>query len=126
MVANRRRDTKPELAVRRLLHAHGFRFRVDHRPSASVRTRADVVFTRVRIAIFIDGCFWHQCPTHFVMPKSNIDYWKPKITRNVTRDVETTGVLLDQGWTVLRYWEHTPPSEVARDIERTYRRFVAV
>ena len=122
MTANRRRDTKPELRVRRLLHSFGLRFRVDCRPTMTLRTRADVVFPRARISVFIDGCYWHACPGHFVMPKTNPEYWEPKIARNVARDQETTSILLEEGWCVLRYWEHTAPEVAARDIESHYRR----
>ena len=75
MIANRRRDTGPELAIRRLLHARGLRYRVDFPPISGLRTRADLVFTRARVAVFIDGCYWHMCPEHFIMPKSNLEYW---------------------------------------------------
>lgn len=113
MQANRRRDTAPELAVRRLLHARGLRFRVDYRLEKSLRTRADIVFTRRRVAVFIDGCFWHGCPLHATQPKSNADYWGPKLARNVARDCEADAALRNAGWTVLRYWEHEDPREVA-------------
>ena len=114
MIANRRRDTKPELLIRRALHASGLRYRVDYAPLASDRRRrADIVFTRAKVAVFVDGCFWHGCPTHFVMPKSNVDYWAPKIQRNMARDAETTHRLEDGGWTVLRFWEHEDPAIAA-------------
>jgi DNA mismatch endonuclease (patch repair protein) len=117
MLGNKARDTKPELAVRRLLHARGHRYRVDYRPIKAVRSRADIAFTRRRIAVFIDGCFWHVCPIHATQPKANADYWGPKLARNVERDVETTVTLEAAGWTVLRYWEHEPPADVAAGIE---------
>ena len=116
MLGNKRRDTKPELAVRRLLHARGLRYRVDLAPLKGFRRRADVVFTRRRIAIFIDGCFWHGCPLHYRVPGTNAGYWEPKIARNVERDAETTVALVAAGWTVLRFWEHQPPAEVAEQI----------
>src|SRR4051794_38196745 len=90
MLANRRRDTQPELRVRRLLHAAGLRYLVDARPSPLLRTRADILFTRRRIAVFIDGCFWHSCPTHGVSPRANAEYWGPKLERNRIRDAATT------------------------------------
>ncbi len=117
MQANRRRDTSPELAVRRLLHARGLRFRVDYRVEKSLRARADIVFTRRRVAVFIDGCFWHGCPLHATQPKSNADYWGPKLARNILRDRETDVALRDAGWTVLRFWEHEDPVEVVALIE---------
>lgn len=117
MVANRRRDTGPELAVRRLLHSRGLRYRVDTAPLTGIRARADIVFTRARIAVFIDGCFWHMCPEHFIMPKSNLEYWEPKLRRNVERDRIADELLREAGWRSLRYWEHEPPSAVAQSIE---------
>ncbi|MGV9193625.1 very short patch repair endonuclease [Microbacterium sp. MC2] len=116
MVANRGRDTQPELRVRRLLHAAGLRYRVDVAPLRGLRSRADIVFTRQRIAVFIDGCFWHGCPTHAVAPKSNGDYWGPKLARNRARDTEVSKRLKESGWEVLRFWEHEPPEDVARVI----------
>ena len=116
MLGNTRRDTKPELAVRRMLHARGLRYRVDLAPLKGCRRRADVVFTRRRIAIFIDGCFWHGCPLHYRVPGTNAGYWQPKIARNVERDAETTLALVGAGWTVLRYWEHMPAAEIVDDI----------
>jgi DNA mismatch endonuclease (patch repair protein) len=112
MLGNKRRDTKPELAVRRLLHARGLRYRVDFRPTAAVRSRADIVFTKQKVAVFIDGCFWHSCPIHATQPKANADYWLPKLARNAERDAEVTEVLRQSGWTVLRFWEHQLPEEV--------------
>jgi DNA mismatch endonuclease, patch repair protein len=116
MLGNKRRDTKPELAVRRMLHARGLRYRVDLAPLKGYRRRADVVFTRRRLAIFIDGCFWHGCPLHYRVPGTNAGYWQPKIARNVERDAETTLALVAAGWTVLRYWEHMPASEIVNSI----------
>lgn len=115
MRANRGRDTRPELAVRRLLHAAGFRYRVDFAPLGG-RRRADIVFTKYRVAVFIDGCFWHGCPQHATLPKMNSDYWLPKLERNIARDIETNDALADAGWRVLRFWEHESPEQVARSI----------
>jgi DNA mismatch endonuclease (patch repair protein) len=112
MLGNKRRDTKPELAVRRLLHARGLRYRVDFRPTAAVRSRADIVFTKQKVAVFINGCFWHSCPIHATQPKANADYWLPKLARNAERDAEVTEVLRQSGWTVLRFWERQLPEEV--------------
>lgn len=111
MRGNRRRDTRPELAVRRLLHARGYRYRVDYAPGSNKRRRADIVFTRWRLAIFIDGCFWHGCPEHANIPGTHREYWRPKLARNIERDRETTAMLQAEGWRVLRIWEHTEPSE---------------
>lgn len=122
MRGNVRRDTKPEVEVRRLLHAAGLRYRVDFPALASDRRRrADIVFTSRRIAVFIDGCFWHGCPQHFVAPKANSDYWGPKIARNRERDIDTTERLEADGWLVLRFWEHEAPSDVAARIEAVVR-----
>lgn len=121
MQANQSRDTRPELAVRRILHASGLRYRVHIRPLPELRRSADVVFTRARIAVFIDGCFWHGCPTHFRVPASNVAYWELKISTNRKRDVETTHFLEDGGWTVLRFWEHEDPATVAGAISTAVR-----
>lgn len=123
MKANRRRDTSIELAVRRRLHAAGLRYRIDFAADPSDRRRrADIVFTRARIAIFIDGCFWHGCPEHFIMPKRNVDYWRPKIRRNIERDRESVARLEAAGWSVLRFWEHEAPDDVAAQIIDIVRR----
>lgn len=116
MQGNRGRDTKAELAVRRLVHAAGLRYRVNARPEPDLRRTADLLFTRARVAVFIDGCYWHGCPEHFSMPATNLDYWSTKIGRNQARDLETTALLEARGWLVLRYWEHEPPPTVAERI----------
>ena len=115
MLSNRGRDTSPELRVRRLLHARGLRYRVDVPPIGG-RRRADIVFTRAKTAIFIDGCYWHGCPEHATLPKSNTSYWLPKLKRNIERDRETDARLRESGWTVRRFWEHEPPDQVAQTI----------
>ena len=122
MVANRSKDTAPELAVRSILHARGLRYRTNFRPEPSLRRTADVVFTKRRIAVFIDGCFWHGCPAHFAKPRSNVDYWEPKIDRNRQRDVETTELLRAAGWHVLRFWEHEDPRSIADSVEAAVAR----
>lgn len=115
MRANTRVDTKPEAEVRSLLHREGFRFRKDLTIRVGDRTtRPDIVFTKQRVAVYIDGCFWHQCPQHGNMPESNRDYWLPKLTANVARDRANTAALQSDGWTVLRFWEHTE-AEVAAE-----------
>lgn len=121
--ANRRRDTSPERAVRSELHRRGLRFRVDHPVLADGRRmRPDIVFTRTRTAVFIDGCFWHGCPDHGTTPKGNAAYWVPKLAENAERDQRTNAALADAGWTVVRIWEHVPPEEAADLIERSIRR----
>lgn len=122
MLANRRKDTSPELAVRRKLHAAGLRYRVDYpADSTDRRRRADIVFTRARVVVFIDGCFWHGCPEHFIAPKRNADYWGPKIARNMERDRSSTARLREAGWQVLRFWEHEDPDHVATRISEAVR-----
>lgn len=106
MRANRRRDTGPELALRRELHRRGMRYRVDYAPVPGLRCRADVVFTRARLAIFVDGCFWHCCPIHATRPAANGDWWRAKLEANVERDRRNDGELAAAGWRVLRCWEH--------------------
>ena len=117
MRANRRSETGPEVAVRRLLHARGFRFRKDFRlESAGTRVRADIVFTRRHLAIFIDGCFWHGCSDHGLLPRRNSDYWGPKLSGNVKRDELVSAALAGCGWTVMRFWEHVPPEQIVSAI----------
>lgn len=122
MLGNRARDTKPELAVRRALHELGYRYRVDFRPTPASRSRADIVFTRRRIAVFLDGCFWHSCPEHATVPQANADYWIPKLRRNAERDQEVSALLKSLGWTVLRFWEHQPTGQIVQSIESAWRR----
>jgi DNA mismatch endonuclease (patch repair protein) len=117
MQGNRSRDTKPELAIRRSLHAKGLRYRVNYRPLPGLRRTADVVFTRSRVAVFIDGCFWHGCPDHYRAPASNVTYWSAKVSRNRERDTETTEHLECAGWTVLRFWAHEDPESVTQKIQ---------
>ncbi|MFI0829177.1 very short patch repair endonuclease [Streptomyces roseolus] len=106
------KDTAAELAVRRLLHAAGLRYRVEYPVPGMARRRIDVAFTSVKVAVLIDGCFWHGCPEHATHPKANAEWWRAKLDRNMARDRETTEHLRAQGWTVLRFWEHEAPEEV--------------
>lgn len=117
MRGNRSSDTAPELAVRALLFAEGRRYRVNYRPVAELRRSADIVFTRARLAVFIDGCFWHGCAEHYRRPATNSPYWDAKLTNNCARDVDTTERLSAEGWTVLRFWEHEDPTVVVTAIE---------
>lgn len=119
MQSNRGRDTSPELVVRRRLHALGFRYRVSVRPIRNVRRTADIVFTRAKLAVFIDGCFWHGCPEHYQAPARNAEFWLAKRLRNQERDAETDATLASDGWRSLRIWEHevrTAPDEVVARI----------
>lgn len=116
------RNTAPELAVRRLLHAAGLRYRVDVAPLPGLRRRADVVFGPTRVAVFIDGCFWHGCPEHGRRPtRANSDYWVHKIARNQARDADTDERLREKGWAVVRAWEHEDPTKVANRAETLVR-----
>lgn len=119
MKGNRKRDTKPEVALRALLHRAGLRFRKDYalRPDDGPLIRADIVFPRRRVAVFVDGCFWHSCPEHGTQPRSNSSYWGPKLARNRERDQEVDTRLHAAGWKVVRVWEHEDLGAAARQIE---------
>jgi DNA mismatch endonuclease (patch repair protein) len=122
MQGNRKRDTQPEVRIRSLLHAQGYRFRKDLPVElAGGRVRPDIVFTRRRLAVFIDGCFWHRCPIHGTSPRANGWYWGPKLDRNVQRDQEVDQRLRDAGWIVLRIWEHEMPEAAVIRIAETLR-----
>ncbi len=126
MRRNRRRDSRAELLVRAELHRRGFRYRVDHRvQTATCVVRPDVVLTRARVAVFIDGCFWHRCPRHGVTPRANAEYWRAKLDRNVTRDRTVDRALQADGWNVVRAWEHEDPLLVADRVERAIKRRAA-
>lgn len=120
MQANRGRDTSPELAVRKRLHAMGLRYRVSTPLPFDRRRRADIYFSRARLYVFIDGCYWHGCPEHFVQPKTNVDFWATKIRGNSERDADTTAQLRSRGYEVLRFWEHEAPDLVADAIRDRY------
>lgn len=111
-----RRDTKPELQVRHLLHAAGLRYRVNMPVPGRNRRSIDVAFTRCKLAVFIDGCFWHGCPEHKTSPRANSAWWTAKLGSNTARDVETREHLESLGWTVLRFWEHEDPEQVAAEV----------
>lgn len=114
MRANRGVNTRPERLLRSLLHSHGLRYRVNMRFKVNgVPVRPDIVFTRQRVAVFVDGCFWHGCPTHMSWPKSNRKFWGTKIARNRQRDREQDALLHDAGWTVVRIWEHEGVADAA-------------
>jgi DNA mismatch endonuclease (patch repair protein) len=114
-----RASTGPEVAIRRELHRRGLRFRVN---LASLPGRPDVAFTRARIAVFIDGCFWHRCPDHGVLPRNNREWWLAKLDRNVARDKEKDRALIESGWTPLHVWEHEDVETAADHVEREWRR----
>lgn len=115
MRANRGKDTGPELALRRELHRRGARYRVNHRLDFGPgrRVRPDVVFTAARIAVFIDGCFWHGCREHRSLPSSNVEFWREKIEATRQRDRRNDELLVSEGWRVVRLWEHVPSADGA-------------
>jgi DNA mismatch endonuclease (patch repair protein) len=117
MRANKGRDTKPERALRSAVHALGMRYRVGLRPVPQVRRTADIVFTRAKVAVFLDGCFWHGCQEHHRPAKKNSDFWDAKIKGNMTRDADTDARLREAGWRVVRVWEHEPPAVAASRIQ---------
>jgi DNA mismatch endonuclease (patch repair protein) len=125
MRAQRERDTAIEREIRSRLHARGLRFRVHRRLLAGSRREVDVVFPGARVAVFVDGCFWHGCPEHGTWPRNNAEFWRRKIEENVRRDRDTNARLAAEGWTVMRVWEHEAPAEAAAriaavvDAERT-------
>lgn len=120
MKGNRRRDTRPELRLRSELHSRGRRFRVDFPVALGVkrRPRPDIAFTRVKVAVFVDGCFWHGCPDHGRPPQTNTGYWLPKLEGNRRRDRLDTDLLRAAGWKVVRLWEHTPLEEAVTAVEQ--------
>ena len=118
MRANRRTNTKPELALRSALHRLGYRFRKDHRLNLAdgARPRPDIAFTARRVAVFVDGCFWHACPEHGSKPSVNQWYWSPKLQRNVERDRAADAALAAAGWRVVRIWEHVPLAAAVAEV----------
>ena len=118
MRRTRQRGTAPELALRSELHRRGFRFRVQRPLSFDARRKADLVFPRERLVVFVDGCFWHSCPKHATFPKANAEFWSAKLAGNVRRDRDTDRRLAAEGWHVLRVWEHEPPERAAEKVER--------
>jgi DNA mismatch endonuclease (patch repair protein) len=124
MSRQRRRDTKPELEIRRRLHAAGLRYRVDVRLEADLRVRGDIVWAQDRVVVFVDGCYWHGCPLHGTAPKANAAWWRSKLDENVARDRRVDRTLDERGWLVLRFWEHEDPGQVASAIseQRAERR----
>ena len=118
MRANRRVDTKPELALRHALHRLGYRYRKDFRLDldSGRRVRPDIAFTTRKVAVFVDGCFWHACPEHGSKPRANEWYWGPKLIKNVERDRVNDAALILAGWTVVRLWEHVPIDEAVTTV----------
>ncbi len=121
MSRQRRAGTEPELALRRELHRRGLRYFVDRAPIRGQRRRADVIFPRRRIAVYVDGCFWHSCPEHATYPKNNAEWWAEKLATNVARDRATDAALIAAGWQVIRIWEHEDPVAAADRIHAALR-----
>ena len=121
MQRTRQRDTRPEIQLRSALHRMGLRFRVDAKPLADSRRRADIVFRRARVAVFVDGCFWHGCPIHGTIPKANRDWWVEKLKANRARDETTDAALEEAGWLSVRVWEHEQAEEAAEAIAALVR-----
>ena len=115
------KDTYAEVRLRKELHRRGLRYQVNVRPLGDLRRRADVVFRRARVAVFVDGCFWHSCPKHRSLPKTNAEWWKEKLERTRNRDIDTTARLKDAGWAVVRVWEHDDSAHTADSIELLVR-----
>ncbi|MHB9858559.1 very short patch repair endonuclease [Streptomyces sp. YIM S03343] len=122
MQSNKGRDTKPELALRSAVHGLGLRYLVSERPLPKVRRTADLVFTRVRLAVFMDGCYWHGCPEHHTLAATNTTFWTDKVETNRRRDRQTDQWLHDAGWEVLRVWEHEDPKLAALQVREVYGR----
>lgn len=118
MAKIRQKGTAAEVALRRELHRSGLRYRVDFTVLRKPRRVADVAFPGLRIAVFVDGCFWHGCPEHATWPKQNAEFWRQKIEANRIRDADTNSRLRDIGWTVLRFWEHESPLAAAEIVAR--------
>lgn len=110
------------MALRRMVHSRGLRYRVDRPVDRSVRTRADLVFAGSRVAVFVDGCFWHGCSRHVSWPKSNAEWWRNKIEVNRARDMAITNALRRLGWTVIRVWEHESVEEAANAVVAAVKR----
>jgi DNA mismatch endonuclease (patch repair protein) len=116
MQANRSRDTGPELSLRRELHRQGYRYLVNRAPVHGLRRTADLVFPRAKVAVFVDGCFWHGCPQHHTKSKTNAPYWAAKVEQNRARDRDTDSRLESSGWRVVRLWEHEATDAAVRAV----------
>ncbi|WP_273652947.1 very short patch repair endonuclease [Cellulomonas fimi] len=121
MSTAKRRDTAAELALRRELHRRGLRFRVAYPVPGQRRRTVDVAFTRARVAVLVDGCFWHGCPEHGTKPRANSQWWTAKLAANHARDRDTDRLLGEHGWTVVRVWEHEAVSTAADRVEVAVR-----
>ena len=121
MSRQKNRDTGPEMALRRELHRRGLRYRVNYRIPELGRTRPDIAFTKQKVAVFVDGCFWHRCPDHATFPRANAEWWERKLGRNVSRDRMIDASLDRLGWRTIRIWEHEYASAAADLVEKYVR-----
>ena len=121
MQSNKSRDTKPELALRSAVHRLGLRYRVAAKPLAGLRRTADLVFPRAKVAVFLDGCFWHGCPEHHTVAAANAKFWRDKVEGNRARDRNTDERLAEAGWVSVRVWEHEDASEAAQRVREVVR-----
>jgi len=121
MQGNRNKDTRPELRLRSLVHKRGLRYRVAARPLPELRRTADLVFSKPKVAVFVDGCFWHGCPEHLRESHKNAQFWRGKIEGNQARDAETDHLLREAGWSVVRVWEHEDPDAAAARVTSVVR-----
>lgn len=122
MIATKRRDTPEEVRLRRVLHRMGFRYSIDAAPLPGLRRRADILFRRDKLAVFVDGCFWHGCPIHKSEPKTNAEWWREKLAANIRRDRDTDSGLRAAGWLVIRVWAHEAPDRAAQRVQRSLAR----
>jgi DNA mismatch endonuclease, patch repair protein len=118
MVANSRHESEIERELRSELFRRGMRFRKHLRAVATSRCKPDIVFPRARVAVFVDGCFWHRCPEHATFPRANAGWWQEKLDANVARDRQYDEVLAADGWVVIRLWEHQRVMEMADTVQR--------
>lgn len=116
MKAAKPRDTAPEKALRAELHKRGLRYQIDVKPVSELNRRADIIFRSARVAVFVDGCFWHGCPIHGTQAKANAEFWRNKIRQNQERDAETNLLLKKEGWKIVRVWEHENPERAGKKI----------
>jgi DNA mismatch endonuclease (patch repair protein) len=121
MRANKSRDSRPERAVRSAVHRRGLRFWVDRAPLAGIRRRADLVFSKARVAVYVDGCYWHGCPEHYRPARRNAEFWAEKVSGNQLRDADTDAQMASAGWLVLRVWEHDDAEAAADAVEHAVR-----
>jgi DNA mismatch endonuclease (patch repair protein) len=118
MSLQRTAGTRPEIALRKALHCRGIRYQLHRR---DLPGRPDITLVRLRMAIFVDGCFWHSCPEHAVPPKANAEWWRVKLAANVARDRRNDNHLRELGWNPVRVWEHEDVEAVANRLAKLWR-----